>query len=1527
KVGDVAIVITEPDPLRARSAPVDGDIVDQLYRDYQLPVVGGPECIEGVIWWEVQLRDQTTAWVAEAADGEYFLDVRVAAQTTAVDVPAGLGEDALAPGIYLLSVSSPETMRSTGQAQKHFLMVSTASVTIKSTMHEALIWATDLQTGQPIPNAQVTLHERGRGQIASGMTDADGLLHLTLPAVPDQDPYAGRIAILQTSEHFGAGAPDWAQGIEPYHFGLPADFPTQYRLYMYTDRPVYRPGQPVYFKGIVRSRDDVTYTLPTAFDSVPVQIFDEQGEIIFDQPLELTPFGTFSGQFDLADDAGLGFYRINVELPALAQYFYEGGGVSFSVAEYRVPEFQVELTAEQDQVVQNDTIRVLVDSSYFFGGNVSDAAVEYSVQAEPYFFNYDGPGFYDFYDIDADAGPGEFYGFYREQIASGTGTTDAEGQFLIELPADLEDATQSQQWMIEAIVRDESGLTVAGRTTVIVHKGLVYIGARPADYVGFAGQESDVQIIAVDWDSQPIANQAINVEVVERRWHSVQEEDEAGRTIWTWEVEEIPVTSGSVTTDARGQATYSFTPPAGGIYKIKISTRDEAGNAVIAATSQWVSSQQYVAWRQQNSNRIDLIADQGDYEIGDTAQILITSPFQGTVEALVTVERGKVLYAEHVTLDSNSYVYELPITEDFAPNVFVSVMIVKGVDETNPVAAFRMGMVELGVEIERKEITITATPDREQAGPRETVTYTIRTTNWRGDPVQAEVGVALTDLASLSVGEPNSEPILRFFYGQQGNAVRTGTPLTVNVDQITQTVIDTIKGGGGGLGEGGIFDIRQDFVDTAFWDATVITDENGLAEISVLLPDNLTTWRLDTRAVTSGADGLTLVGQNTFDLVSTKPLLIRPVTPRFAVVDDVVTLAAIVNNNTDQAMPVEVFIEGAGFTMQGDVSQTFTIPAGGRQRVDWPVTINNVANLDLTFFANGADGAFTDASKPPLGQGDARLIPVYRYEAPDVVGTAGMMREAGSRTEAISLPQRFDVTQGELNISIDPSLAATTIDGLDYLRNFPHECIEQTVSRFLPNIMTFRALDQLGVADAELEANLDRAVNFALQRLVAQQKPNGGWGWFVQDRANPLTTAYALIGLSEARDAGFAVDDGIINRARDYLRTTFIVPGPDRATWELNRQVFTLYALARSGSPDVARTATMFEHRDRLDYYAKAFLALTFDLIDPSDTSRTDTLVSDLVNGAVVSATGTHWEEETADIRNWNTDTRTTAIVLDALVRLRPDSDLLPNVVRWLMTARRADAWETTQETAWAVMALTDWMVTTGELDPAYTYSAALNGETLVEGEATPATVRDSRKLVVEVGDLLKDQANALVIARSEGPGVLYYTAHLRVYLPVPEIEPVNRGVIVQRQYVSPTTGEAITEARVGELVQVRLTIIAPNDLHYAVIEDPIPAGTEGVNPELATSQQIGTRPGLDTSDPLSQGWGWWWFGNIEFRDEKVVLYSTYLPAGTYEYVYSIRAGLEGEYNVIPATGYQFYMPEVFGRSAGSTFTILPTEG
>lgn len=1523
KVGDRAVVITDPDPVRARAVPPDGEIIDLLYRNYSLTITGGPMCANDLLWWEVQLRDERTAWVAEGADDEYFLELRSPSATTPI---APLEEGPLDPGVYMLRVSAPETLREGYNPLKHFMVVATANVIVKAAMDNVTIWATNVQTGEPISNAPVFVYDDAYRILANGTTNAEGIARLDTP--PVSDLYVPRAVVLRSDTDFGIGLTTWTEGIDPWMFGVDYNFyPNKYRVYLYTDRPIYRPDQPVYFRGIVREVDDVIYSVPD-MTTVPVRIYDDQGEIIYEQDLPLTPYGTFTGQIDLADDAPLGYYRISVELPSERRYVSEGGSVGFSVAEFRVPEFQVEVAPAVDQVVQGDTVQVVVDSTYFFGGPVSNASVDYNVVANPYFFIYKGDGYYDFTDYNRDSGPGEFYGSSSGLIASGTVETDDRGQVTIEVPADLKDAAQSQIFTIEATVSDESQQAVSGRTDVIVHQGLVYIGARPEDYVGTAGQEAQVNIIAVDWDSAPVANQSIDVTVVERRWSSIQEEDENGRTTWTWSVEEIPITEGDVLTDADGKAIFTYTPPTGGVFKVTLRTRDEAGNEVVASTNMWVSSREYVSWRQQNSNRIDLIAGQTDYEIGETAEILIASPFQSTTEALITVERGDVLKIERVTMDTNSYVYSLPIEPEYAPNIYVSVLLIKGVDENNPVAAFRMGAIQLSVDTSRKVMHIEIEPDRERTGPRETVTYTLRTTDYKGDPVQAEIGVGLTDLASLSVAGANSGPLLTYFYGQQGLGIRTATPLTINTDLLTQTTLDTIKGGGGGGFDLGIFDIRGNFVDTAYWNGALLTDANGEASFEVTLPDNLTTWRLDARAISLGADGVMLVGQETFDLLSTKPLLVRPTTPRFFVVGDEMVLATVVNNNSGEALSVDVSLQATGVTVHDALTQTFVIPDGGRQRVTWNVTVDDVENVELIFAARDEDGEFSDASRPPLGQGDNQLIPVYKYEAPETVGTAGVLREAGSRTEAIALPRRFDVTQGELTINVDRSLAATTIDGLEYLRNYPHQCVEQTVSRFLPNIMTFRALESLGVANADLEADLNAAVLFAVQRLAASQKVDGGWGWFVQDRSNTLTTAYALIGLAEARDSGFAVDPAMIQRAQGYLRTTFIVPDLSAETWRINRQVFVLYALARSGDPDVARTVTMFENRDRLSIYSRAFLALTLAIIDPGDSSRTDALLSDLVNRVSISATGAHWTEDYRDFWNWNTDLRTTAIVLDALVRLRPDSDLIPNVVRYLMVQRTADAWETTQETAWAVMALTDWMSASGELRPDYQFSVTLNGDQLVEGEAVPDNVRESEELTVQVADLLKDEANRLVLFRTEGEGALYYTAHLRAFLPVPEIEALDRGIIVNRRYtlLGDESETSITEAQVGQVVQVRLTIIAPTDLHYVVIEDPIPAGAEAVNPNLETSQQIGTRPGLDNADPLRNGWGWWWFSNIEFRDEKVVLYSTYLPAGTYEYVYTIRPGLEGTYNVIPATGQEFYFPEVYGRSAGSTFTILPLE-
>jgi uncharacterized protein YfaS (alpha-2-macroglobulin family) len=382
--------------------------------------------------------------------------------------------------------------------------------------------------------------------------------------------------------------------------------------------------------------------------------------------------------------------------------------------------------------------------------------------------------------------------------------------------------------------------------------------------------------------------------------------------------------------------------------------------------------------------------------------------------------------------------------------------------------------------------------------------------------------------------------------------------------------------------------------------------------------------------------------------------------------------------------------------------------------------------------------------------------------------------------------------------------------------------------------------------------------------------------------------------------------------------------------------VFILYVLAEAGQPNVSSTVQVYDNRDRLDTYARAYLAQTLYMIDQSDT-RLKTLLSDINNKAILSATGAHWEEAATDWWNMNTDTRSTAIVLDTLVRLDPTNNLIPNVVRWLMVARKAGAWETTQETAWALISLSDWMVVSGELKANYQYNVTLNGNQLTAGEANAGNLRDSVTLRVAVADLLKDQANRLVVNRGAGDGRLYYTAHLNVYFPVEEVRALSRGVTVARQYtiksgdcggrvngVAQPACPQVTEVKAGQDIQVKVTLIAPHDLYYVVLEDPIPAGTEAVDTSLLTTSAVGQPPQLNSADPLYYGWGWWWFSNTDLRDEKVVLFATYLPKGTYEYTYTLHASRPGVYKVIPTHAYEFYFPEVFGRGDGMVFTIKP---
>ena len=1478
-------------------------------------------------------------------------------RTYRANLAGDAGEGGLDPGLYYLEVWTdpsdiyPEALPSkTPDVEKEILVISRHNLSLKTapggpsssgaTGSEALVWATDLLSGDVLAGLPIVMMDEVANILSEGRTDRDGVF------ITDQNPPADRwmpvFAFVgdpdNPDQDFAAAVNQWDDGISPWRFDLPvASEASTYAAYLFTERPIYRPGQTVYFKGILRNDDDADYSLPARGAIVKIVILDPQGTKVFEDDLPVSDMGTLDGEFDLGEETAVGFYAIE------AAYEEEYFGAGFQVAEYRKPEFQVQVKSDGVEYTQGDQINVTAQATYFFGGPVAGAEVRYTVLSADHFFNYQGQGWWDFVDYDYSRRGG---GAYGERVAQGEGTTDGEGRFTLSVAADIAEYISSQRFTLEVSVTDINNQEVSNRTEAIVHKGLYYIGLRPEQYLGRTGQENEVNIVTVNWASEPSPRRDLTVVFAEHNWYSVKKEAEDGRFYWESSFEDIPVFTTTVETDGEGLATVAFTPDKGGTYKIIATGVDERENEIRSSTYMWVSGRGYVSWRQENNDRITLIGDKRQYHVGDTANILIPHPYQGPVKALITVERGHIYRHWVQTLETNSEQIEIPITEDLIPNAFVSVVIVKGVDETTPLADFKMGYLHLPIAATEKELNISLTPDKrpgEHYEPGQTVTYNLKVTDSAGSPVEAELALSLVDLAVLSLADVRGPDLVGYFWRERGLGVQTASGLTLSGDRFNVSVASEAKGLGGGGGGEEFSAVRRRFPDTAYWNPALRTDENGQATVRVDLPDNLTTWRMAARGVTAD----TLVGQAELDIISTKDLLVRTVAPRFFVVGDRGELAAVVHNNTEWLLEVVVTFEADGLRVSESASQRISVPANDKAQVTWHVTVADTSEVTLRFGAKTVDQTAgsrgSGAAAPGRRFADAIEVslPVYRSSTPEVVATAGQLDADGQRLEAVILPPSYDPTQGELSVHVDPSLAAGIPAGLDYLAHYPYECTEQTVSRFLPNVVTYRAFEELGLDRAGMDASLPEMVGVGLQRLYNQQHYDGGWGWWIIDESDPFLSAYVLLGMVEAERAGFTVDKGVVKRAAAYLQDSLGKPRDLEAHWQANRQAFILYALAEAGRGDLGRTVALLDQRDVLDTFGKAYLAMALGLLEPDDRTRVNTLFSDITSDAILSATGAHWEEAQVDTYAMNTDTRSTAVVLTALARLDPDHALAPSVVRWLMAIRghnaRPGAWETTQETAWAIIALTDWMVATGELEGAYDWQVVVNGERLGEGSVTGENIGETVELQTAVARLLSEEANRVVIERwasgdeGEGTGRLYYSMALRTFKPVEEVTALNRGIIVSRKYTQvdcdpeQETCPAVDAAQVGDVMRVKLTIIAPNDLHYVVVEDPFPAGAEGVDQSLKTTSVVGEPPELNRTDrrtPWGDSYGWWWFSQTELRDEKAVLFATYLPRGTYEYTYLIRASLPGEYRVIPTHAYEMYFPEVFGRSDGGVFTI-----
>ncbi len=1456
----------------------------------------------------------------------------------------------LPTGVYLLRVNAPEIGQDDRfwQNQQSLLVVADHNLVVKEMFGEVHAWVTSLAEGQPVGGAALRLFNQRGAEVGTAVTDGSGYARFSYDSGQNYLDGVMVVSGQPGQSSFGFTNTSISSSFQPWRLGLEtrSDREVPLYVYLYTDRPIYRPGDTVYFKGIARETGYGRYALPRTQEELTLTFsnafYVETGRVEEELRVTLNGDGTFHGSYTLPDDLILGSYSLASRGPTTDAY------IEFTVADYRAPEFLVQITPNEPELLRGQATAVVLEAELFAGGSAAGLEVQWTLYEEQY--RPEGvPGRYAFGDSagffqaveDFLFGPplGNALGHY---VMGGQGTTDENGRLTIPISANALDniAAGSRVINVQANVSDLANFPVSSVDQVIFHAAESYVGIN-ANTIGQANSPVSFDLLTVDWNGRPQPNQSVDVTFYRREWTPVRD-SQFGFYYTRWEAEDTEVGQAQATTDGQGQATVAFTPDEGGIYLAVATVTDSGGRSAISTTSVWVSAGDFTGWRiDPRDSSMEMTADQELYQVGNTARVLVQMPFAQPVNAWLTIERGTLIEQRVVQLSGGSEVIEIPITADMAPNVHVTVAAVKGTTpgSSSPYADIRVGIVELVVDPARLALNVNLTPREEQLAPRDTAVYDIEVTDYNGRPVQAELSLALVDLAVLTLVDDNATPILEAFYRRQPLRSQTGAGLFNSGEGLEPEV--PLEGGGLGGGGGDMAmasaldraaddedDVRRDFPDTAYWEAVVMTDDEGTAVVEIPLPDTTTTWRLSSKAVTDD----TLVGQGHVDVRATLPLFVRPVTPRFFTVGDEIQIGAIVQNNTDTAIEASVSLQadGLSFAPGTAAEQSVTVPANSQQLVRWPVLVNDVAWADLTFRVSG--GGFSDATKPTFGIGPNNELPIYRYTGQDFVGTAGVLAEAGRQVEAILLPDGVDTRQGHVAVELSPSLAAAMLDGLQALNDEPYLsiCAHAVVDRLLPNLATRQAISSLALDEPQLADELDGLIRTALSQLAAQQLTDGGWGWCGSQNNDPWLTAYTVLALTQADAAGYDLGGIRLPAALSFLERRLVAAADINDSGQANRQAFFLYVLAEAGRPDTAQVDDLLaERRTLLDPYARALLALAYELDGAGDSNRQRSLLSDLNDAALVSAAGTHWQDASRDFRNLSSNVRGTAMIVTALAQIQPTSPLLAPAVRWLMVARSGSHWATGHETAWSLWALTHWLEASGELEADYEYALLVNGRSFTDGRFTQNNLTQPEQFEVPLSQLLAAETNFFDFRRGGGDGRLYYSLYLNSHIDVSQIEPAERGLAVQRVYYAADCDPAaddcqpLTSIAAGERVRVELTLVLPHDRFYVTLADPLPAGATAIDPNLNISDPSLSSGMERLGTPFRHGfWGWSYFSHIQYRDDRVIFQAQFLPAGTYQYSYYLQTNIPGSFQVRPAVAYESFFPDVFGRSQGFIFTI-----
>lgn len=1482
-------------------------------------------------------------------------------QYAEVNLSDDLGGKALA-GYYYLRASSPrvyntERIYTYSETQKRdivsgirkipvrpdqILNLTNLHVTLKRSKENALFWATYLSTGQPATGVKISLYtETGSPLPESSITDKNGIAKRELHDLPF------KYAIAQAGNERMIVDADWNQGISPWDYRL--DYWTKQRYtqgYVYTDRPLYQPTHEVFFKGILRDDDDAALRLPEK-TTIDVRISDSRDSSIYKKTLAISKQGTFSDSLKLDESAPLGRYSIDACIKRDAKYGdCTGGGFyqSFYVEKYRKPEYKLEVSYNEEDYVDKDEMRALIDGQYFFGAPVTGGKVDWSIRAQNYYFDeYDGEWF-SFTDFETYRKC--YFGcpYADEYLANGTGELDENGKLLVTNKLDLSAKNEkgekqppdsSKIYTLEATVQDKNNQSVAGRKEIAVHRGEFYVGVKNEKYIVGVNEEMPIKVIAVDRKGQGLSGKSIKLELLKVNWKYVKKKHLDGGFYWENEMELKPVKTTTLGTDSDGKASYGFKMSEGGEYVAKATGEDSRGNKFSSTADFYVTTQETVSWKQENNNRMELKLDKVSYEVGETAKVLVKSPY-AKVKALLTYERGDVFENRVIDIDSNAHAIEVPITEKMIPNFYISVLEVKAGNREDP-PDFKLGYANTVVDAKNKELAISIKADKKFYQPRERVNLEIATTDQKGNPASADVSIAVVDASLLALKGNPKRDLVNVFYNRRSLGVLTSDNLTNFLERINLSDLKGAKGGGGkGADEFG--KPRGKFEDTAFWRGSLQTDANGKLLTSFALPDNLTTWNIE--AV--GATANSLFGSTNETITTKKPVMVRPLLPRFALFNDEIKLGAIVHNFTDSAGSFTVSIDTKNLAVKDSSSKKIRIATEGSEKVLFNVLVPKVKNNTIAEITLRAEGN---------GQNDAviQTFPILSYSTPESVALSSFTDDI-SFTEKVLLPESVDQELGELKITTGATLATYISDSLNYLLSFPYGCTEQILSQIVPNIVLKNAVSIPGFQDKIKLAQLydenrkpitfDAMVIKNLQKLYEFQRPEGGFGYFAGSReSHPYLTAYAVFGLHNIKKAGYAVDGRTISRATAYLQDYMNNNKDLKDTrtgklrkkdfvWANNRS-YMLFVMAETDLGDIGLTNSLYEDRELLSNSGSMYFAMALHKLNPDSTHKTAELIKTLENQARIETRGTYIRNNSGGSFDMMTHVKTTALAIQTLNRINPNHPLLPKLIHWLIKNRKDGRWQTTQDNAAALIALAEYLETNKETQANYEAKIAIDGKEALQYSVNGKNILNQQEITRSLTEFKRGMDGTKVVFSKDGEGRIYYDMVLRYFLPIDKIAPRGEEFNIERNYYrldDKKLERPITEAHAGETLRGHLTIIAPEERHAVAVENFLPAGFELVNFEFETSATQTLDKNLEetTKNYYDDGYyrnSYYW-NHKELRDDRLFLFADNLPKGVYEYDYYVQVTSEGKFHHPPAVVSEMYYPENFGRTKGEWLEV-----